>query len=104
MNSENKKRSFFTRIINSLIWILTIYLLFQIVYGGQFSFRNLHLSKKAYKLAKNRNKSQEEQNELIAKENYQLDHDLEIKRKKSAEIGYIGKGDKVIRKIQERKK
>lgn len=89
-------------IVFALFALACLWGLYLILWGGQFSVHNLFKAKRELAITQARNQKKEIANEVLADENNRLVTDESLQRRKSAELGYKQKGEKIIKKIKSR--
>ncbi len=101
MNNKERKATL-KKLFGYLLVVSGIILLFGMLYSGQFSFKNRYESTSSNEQAVIRNDEQININEALAEDIEQLITDKNIKIKTSAELGFMERQEKRIRKIIKR--
>jgi uncharacterized membrane protein affecting hemolysin expression len=95
---ESQAKTAFKKFIRTVTIVLCFYLLYLISFGGQYSFKNYHLSKQDNVQARQRNLTQVEENNKLAEENYLILTDVEKQTELSNELGYKEEGEQIIKR------
>lgn len=91
-------KQYFKKLANFVVTVLCMFLIYMILFGGQYSIASYVKANKANDNARNRNDEQVQVNNLLASENYRIQTDVELQKKLSKELGYMEKGEQIIKR------
>lgn len=84
--------------MNVVLVLVSVFLLYLIVFGGQYSLFSLLQAKHINQNAKDRNMNQLAENSELASENYRIQTDKELQIELSKELGYMEEGEQIIKR------
>ena len=97
---ESRFRRSYKKLIRTLLLISCLYLVYLIIFGGQYSFYSLYHSSREHRQANERNANQLKENDRVAEENYRILTDTEKKMELSNELGYKRNGEQIIKRTK----